>query len=111
METNFTHTPAAKPDKVYFEQIYAEKPGGGLVANPTDDLPPTTPVAFDEDAEIFKPIAKTDTTTKPEYVTGNWLYNGKGDQRVRLVNGANLRKETAAITKEQAALIPTINLV
>lgn len=111
MEVNFNYTPAQDPEPIRIEQVFAEKPGGGLVANPDNDLPPTTPVAFDEATEKFKAIASDDTTTAPEFVTGNWVYAGKGDQLVRLINGANLRKETAVITKEQAALIPTIKLV
>ena len=111
MEVNFTHTDAKTPELIRIEQVFAEKPGGGLVANPTADMPPTTPVAYDEDTKKFKVIAKEDAITVPEYVTGNWVYKDKGDQLVRLVNGANLRKETAVITKQQAALIPTINLV
>lgn len=111
MEVGFHHTDPAQSEPIRIEQIFAEKPGGGLVGNPEADLPPTTPVVFDQETEKFKPIEKTDTTTKPDYVTGNWVYAGKGDQLVRLINGANLRKETAVITKEQAELIPTINLV
>lgn len=111
MEKGFYFTDPAKPEPIRIEQVFAEKPGGGVVSNPTTDLPPTTPVVFDETTEQFKPIDKADTSTKPDYVTGGWVYAGKGDQQVRLINGANLRKETAIITKEQAALIPTINLV
>lgn len=111
MEVNFTHTDAQTPEPIRIEQVFSEKPGGGVVANPDNDLPPTTPVAYDEDTEMFKAIEKDDTETTPGYVTGAWVYANKGDQLVRLINGANLRKETAVITKEQAALIPTINLV
>lgn len=111
MEINFTHTDAQTPEPIYIEQVFAEKPGGGVVANPDTDLPPTTPVVFDEDSQQFKAIPATDTTTAPDYVTGDWVRAGKGDKLVRLINGANLRKETAVITKEQAALIPTIKLV
>ncbi len=111
MEVGFQHIDAKPHEPIRIEQVFAEKPGGGVVANPSEDLPPTTPVAFDEEAEQFKAIDKTDTTTIPDYVTGAWVYAGKGDQLVRLINGANLRKETAVITKEQAALIPTIKLV
>lgn len=132
METNFKFTPAQTPEPIRIEQVFAEKPGGGIVANPDVDLPPTTPVAYDSEKEQFVALvtfnsttgkfsAKTTTTgsgdnatttvDKPEFVTGAWVYAGKGDQQVRLINGANLRKETAVITPEQAALIPTINLV
>lgn len=47
----------------------------------------------------------------PTFVTGNYVYAGEGDQLVRLINGANLRKETANIASEVAALLPMINLV
>jgi hypothetical protein len=35
----------------------------------------------------------------------------KGDYPVRLINGANLRKETAVASAEVVALLPTIKLV
>lgn len=47
----------------------------------------------------------------PIYVVGNDVPANAGDVAVRLINGANLRKETAPIAPEVAALIPTINLV
>ena len=50
---------------------------------------------------------------KPEYITGktDWVYAGKGDQSVKLINGANVRKETANISAEIEALLPTIKRV
>lgn len=132
MNTNFRFNDPAATEPIRIEQVFAEKPGGGVVANPGFDLPPTTPVAFDEEKQQFvalvkldedsgKLVAKTVTTgsgddaktslIKPEFVTGAWVHAGEGDQLVRLINGANLRKETSVITAEQAALIPTINLV
>lgn len=47
----------------------------------------------------------------PVYVTGNECPSGKGDINVRLVNIANVRKETANFGKDIAKLLPTINLV
>lgn len=47
----------------------------------------------------------------PVYVTGNHVPANEGDFPVRLINGANLRKETACIAKEVAALLPLITLV
>lgn len=47
----------------------------------------------------------------PVYVTGNRLKANEGDQPVRLINGANLRKETANVASEVAALLPMIALV
>lgn len=183
MEVNFTHTPAKPVEPIYIEQVFAEKPGGGVVANPAHDLPPTTAVgesngqfkaikayrlhaavgASDTKIKIAKGsgvavgdviatgkkgVACTAVDTSndgydevtvtlgltvpegsvlyqakeasasaaepiaaPDYVTGNWVRANKGDQQVRLINGANLRKETANIAPEVVALLPTIKLV
>lgn len=185
MDVRFKHNPAQAPDKVYFEQVFAEKPGGGLVANPDTDVPPTTAVGESDGKfvpikayRLIQDVAKTDTSIsiekgsgvakgdfiatgktavkctavnttaadkdvvtvtlgvdltagtvlyqakeastdtveaepimKPVFVTGNWVYAGDGDQPVRLVNGANVRKETANIASEVATLLPMITLV
>lgn len=48
----------------------------------------------------------------PVYITGNDLKAEDGEyQPVRLINGANVRKETAVITEEQAAGMSGIHLV
>lgn len=167
---------------VVIEQVFAEKPGGGLVANPSFEVKQGTAVY--QDGTKFKPIkayrlvaavGTEDTSIKiakgsgyvagefiaagkkavaggaidatnpeydvvtvtmgvavakdtvlyqakaagssaqpvgtPIYVVGNDVPANEGDQPVRLINGANLRKETAPIAAEVAALIPTINLV
>ena len=184
MDVGFKYTEADKNTKVFIEQVFAEKPGGGFVANPGFDVAPGTAVGLEgkqykaikgyrltkavspEDSTIQiakgsgivsgdhighakKAVTSTevDTTSHadydvvtvtlgvsipagtvlyeakgasssaaapkltPVYVTGGWVYANEGDQMVRLVNGANLRKETAAIAEEVAALLPTINLV
>lgn len=242
MEVGFKFNKAQKPEPVRIEQVFAEKPGGGLVANPDYDVPPTSAVGYDAATGLYKPIkayklvdsvesadtsikiakgsgvavgdiiahgkvgvactvvdktndsydvvtvtlgvdididdddpwlyqAKAESrdagyydaestdegalkvvasgaTTgqinladvtpykgsktlaandyvikldaivgepkyKPEYITGktDWVYAGKGDQSVKLINGANVRKETANISAEIAALLPTIKRV
>lgn len=183
MEVNFKHNPAKPVEPIYIEQVFAEKPGGGLVANPAFDVPPTTAVGKSGNQfvaikayKLYAAVAAADTSIKikkgsgvvvgdviatgkkgvactavdnskaeydtvtvtlgvavaegttlyqakeasasaaeplaaPEYVTGNWVYANEGDQLVRLINGANLRKETANIAPEVVALLPTINLV
>lgn len=188
MDVRFKYNEPAEAEKIYFEQIFAEKPGGGVVkcsfSNIIRDIPPTTPVlhlpdgrielepqfTVLEDVEVgsttiniefpfFKysdltifsvgykdelsKIASAKetehgvqlTVEKPftnkitkgtvlwasfgnpepnpnvKYVTGDWIYANEGDQAVRLINGANLRKETANIASEVAALLPGINLV
>lgn len=177
-----SEAPAAN-DPIRIEQVFAEKPAGGIVVGTDYDIPESTAVYADNDK--FKPIkgyrvvaavssgdttikiakgsgiangdvlgygkksvactavdktnAKFDTVTvtmgvdipvgavlyqsgkasasaatpvgTPVYVTGNTVYANMGDQPVRLINGANLRKETACIGEDIAAMIPTINLV
>ncbi|MBO6117371.1 MAG: hypothetical protein J6P44_02385 [Bacteroidales bacterium] len=47
----------------------------------------------------------------PVYLTGNAVYAGKGDQKVKLVNGANIRKESCNVADEVVALIKSIEKV
>lgn len=184
MDVRFKYNEPAEAEKIYFEQIFAEKPGGGIVGNPGVDYPPSTPVYGDRGKFYIYPtitvieevsadsskikieksevsngfaiafgkkainlISKDDLNAEydvlnmnsafgvkipagtklyiateesdndavpmitPDFVTGDWVYANEGDQRVRLINGANLRKETANIASEVAALLPGINLV
>jgi hypothetical protein len=185
MNVGFKYTDPDKVEPIYFEQVYAEKPGGGIVENPAFDAPPSTAVgegaggkfklikgyrlvAAVASADSSIKIAKgsgiavgdaigtgkkavvctsVDKTTSNDYdvvtvtlgvnvasntvlyqakaasasaaeplliplfVVGNGLKANEGDQAVRLVNGANLRKETANIASEVVALLPTITLV
>jgi hypothetical protein len=183
MEVNFKHQDPAKVEPIYIEQVFAEKPGGGLVENPSFDAPPTTAVGekngkfvLIKGYRLVGAVAKADTTINiakgsgiavgdiigigkkavactavdtsaedkdvvtvtlgvdidagtvlyqakaadasaaepiytPVYVTGNRLEANEGDQPVRLINGANLRKETANVASEVAALLPMIALV
>lgn len=183
MEVNFKHQDPAKVEPIYIEQVFAEKPGGGLVKNPSFDAPPTTAVGEENGKfvlikgyRLVGAVAEADTTINiakgsgiavgdvigigkkaaactavdtsaegkdvvtvtlgvdidagtvlyqakevsadaaepiytPVFVTGNRLEANEGDQSVRLINGANLRKETANIASEVAALLPMIALV
>jgi len=184
MNVNFEYKDAGVATPVYFEQIFAEKPGGGRVANPDYDVLPTTAVAVNSNGlyvpikgyRLVAAVADDDTTIKiakgsgvkvgefighgakavacsavdtsnadydtvtvtmgveiakdvvlyqakaasadsaepkatPQFITYDPVFAGKGDQLTRLVNGANIRKETANIADEVAALLPTITLV
>ena len=243
MEVGFKFNDPQNPEPVRIEQVFAEKPGGGLVANPDYDVPPTSAVGYDASTGLYKPIKcyklvadveDSDTSIKiakgsgvavgdiiahgevgvactavdksndgydevtvtlgvaidlstddpwlyqskvesraagyydaqstdegalkvvasgattgqinladvtpykgsksplaaddyvvkldevlgepkykPEYITGktDWVYAGQGDQSVKLINGANVRKETANISAEIEALLPTIKRV
>lgn len=173
----FEYNEAAENDPIRIEQVWAEKPAGGVV-HVTEDMPATTPVSLAEDGtfevqkimvvksnkvntnqiqfkkstfsvgdtihvvneegvEEIRTIAKVvesfntveleggnipfsinegtklySTTTDPVYITGNDLKAADGEyQPVRLINGANVRKETAVITEEQAAQMKGIHLV
>lgn len=183
MNVGFSHVGAEANDPVIFEQVFAEKPGGGRIANPSFDVPAGTAVA--ESGKLFVPIkgfrlyaanAAADTNIKvfkgsgvaandyigygsvavkatavdttndnydlvtvtmgvdiaaekvlyqakaasanaaepiytPKYVTGRKVFAGKGDQGVKLVNGANMRKETANFGDDIAKLLTLIELV
>lgn len=184
MNVNFKFNDAAKNDNVYFEQVFAEKAGGGVVANPSFDLLPSTAVGYDTDGklqpikvyEVIEAVSAEATAIKvakgsgvavgdvlayggkgvactavdyssadydsitvslavavpagallyqaaaaktsgaapkytPAYVIGECVFANEGDQAVRLVNGANLRKETARVTPEIVALLKGVQLV
>lgn len=185
MNTNFSSQESGSPDKIVFEQVWGEKPGGGRVGNPAFDVLPGTAVGKNSSGiltaikgyRLLKAVAVEDTTIEiakgsgaavgdvigigkvavactavdttthltkdvvtvtlgvavaidkvlyqaaeasadaaeviytPEYVTGNTVFAGKGDQPVRLVNGANVRKETANFGADVCALLKSINLV
>lgn len=165
---------------VVFEQVFAEKPMGGMIPNPDHDLMPGTAVNAEgkpiKAYRLSKAVASADTTIqiekgsgvavgdfighgkkavacthvdasnptcdvvtvslgldiasgvvlyqaksastseaepiyKPIYVLGGPVYAGQGDQETRLVNGANLRKETAPIAEEVVAMLKNISLV
>lgn len=185
MDVRFKYNEPAEAEKIYFEQIFAEKPGGGIVGNVPMNYPPSTPVYKEHNGKfsiyptitVIEEVSADSSTIKiekteisggltigfgkkainilskdesnaeydainirvafgvkipagtklyiaagesddaavpgvtPVFVTGDWVYANQGDQAVRLINGANLRKETANIASEVAALLPGINLV
>lgn len=108
MNVNFEHTDASATEPIVFEQVFAEKLGGGVVKNPASDLPTGTAVGQTVDGTF---AVADGTTIKGEYLTGAKVYAGKGDQTVRLINGANVRKESVTIAKAVLIQMPTIKLV
>lgn len=183
MNVNFNYTNPEAADPIVLEQVWGEKPGGGLVANQTYRVKEGTAVGLSSGKfvpikayRLVKAVADSDTTIEiekgsgvatgdiiahgakgvactavdttnatkdvvtvtlgvaiangtvlyqaaaasanaavpkltPLYVAGQIIEPNQGDQMVKLVNGANLRKETANISVEVAALLTTINLV
>lgn len=183
MDVNFDYVKPADVEPIYIEQIFAEKPGGGLVVSGAYDIKPSTAVGYNAEGKLVAikgyrlvdAVTAEDTTIKivkgsgvevgdvianakkgvactavdtsradydtvtvtmgvaikagtclyqaksagssavpfvtPEYVVGGTVPANKGDYPVRLINGANLRKETAVASAEVVALLPTIKLV
>lgn len=177
----FSVTDPGKNAPIVFDQIFAEKVGGGLVKNSPFDLYPGMAVSADgdvikaykvvedalESASSIK-IAKNsgivkgdviakgkvgvactdvDTTTSkdfdtvtvkltvavskgdilyqaasasadaaapvhaPKYLLGEFVEANSGDELVKLVNGANIRKETAPVADEVVALMKSIDKI
>lgn len=200
MKNQFQYNEAQKPAPVRIEQVWAEKPGGGLLAETDFDVVETTAVGYDattkkykaiKSARVQKKYTKSGTTIEvdkgsgfkqgefigfggealaigsinttdaskdvitvtegfklkdievgqhvyqataaangtdafatpvytpifivsdgdPSATNGVVAFAGNGDTPVRLINGANVRKETAAFGEDIAALIPGVNLV
>lgn len=183
MEVNFKYNAPGPNDPIVFEEIFAEKPGGGIVGNPSYDVPVGTAVGEDangklvpvkayrvtEDAEAnateikvakgsgaavgdvvsdgthAAEVSVVDTSAegydkltvspsaavsagdvlgqaasaddagvpavKPLFLTGGVVYAGEGDQAVRLVNGANVRRGVVPAADWVIALMKNIEKV
>lgn len=70
MERKFHYTAPAKPMPVVFEQVFAEKPAGGVIPNPAHDIMPGT--ALDASGKpikayrLTKAVGSSDTTIQIE---------------------------------------------
>lgn len=186
MEVKFSHTEAPAPKPIVFEQIFAEKPGGGLLANHTFDVKEGMAVVLVngkyqaikaamlyEDAEsgattikvkkgsavaandflatgnkavkvtkvvttdpnydvltislgvevkagqvLYQATSAADGSNAqaalagvPVYLVGDDVPANSGDFMVKLVNGANIRKETAPVADEVVAQMKGISKV
>lgn len=186
MEVKFSRTEAPAPKPIVFEQIFAEKPGGGLLANHAFDVKEGMAVVLVngkyqaikaatlyEDAEsgattlkvkkgsavaandflatgkkavkvtkvvttdpnfdvltislgvevkagqvLYQATAAADGSTTeaalagvPVYLVGDDVPANSGDFLVKLVNGANIRKETAPVADEVVAQMKGISKV
>lgn len=63
------------------------------------------------DYVVLKEKYEAEPKYAPEYILGTFVEAGQGDQEVRLINGANLRKETAQVATEIVDLMKSIALV
>lgn len=66
-----------------------------------------------ESAEATQSAAAVVASPKytPKYILGTNVFAGEGDKEVKLVNGANIRKETALVADEVVALMKSIEKV
>ena len=80
-----------------------------------DVLTATLGVAVDAGAIVYQAYAASASSAKPVkdpvFVLGTFLPANCGDQLAKLVNGANVRKETALFPAEIAALMKGIHLL
>lgn len=185
MEVNFKYNAPGPNDPIVFEEIFAEKPGGGIVGNPSYDVPVGTAVGEDADGKLVPvkayrvtedaeanateikvakgsgaavgdvvsdgshaaAVTAVDQTAegydkltvslslsaavsagdvlgqaasaddaggpavKPLFLTGGIVYAGEGDQAVRLVNGANVRRGVVPAADWVIALMKNIEKV
>ena len=98
MNVNTKFNEAAAVDPVYFEKVIAEKSGGGIVNNPTEDLKPTTPLYAADGNHYSATPANEDSAVVA--ILGTPVYAGVGDQPAKIVFSAVVRKETAICTAE-----------
>lgn len=64
-----------------------------------------------DDYVIYKAEVISEPKYAPKYILGTSVQAGQGDFEVKLVNGANLRKETAMVADEVVALMKSIQKV
>jgi hypothetical protein len=80
-----------------------------------DVLTATLGVAVPVGTVLYQAKAASASTAEPiytpKYLTGAIVEAGKGDQLVKLVNGANVRKETVNASPEVLALLKNIDTV
>ena len=69
-----------------------------------------SPLAAD-DYVLYKNEVVSEPKVAPKYILGTAVTAGQGDMEVKLVNGANIRKETAMVADEVVALMKSIEKV
>ena len=109
MEVNFTNTPAKPVEPIYIEQVFAEKPGGGVVANPAFDVPPTTAVGKSGNQfvaikayKLCAAVASGDTSIKIKkgsgVAVGDIIATGKKGVACTAVDTSKAEYDTVTVT-------------
>ena len=96
MKNRFQHTPPAKPSPVVFEQVFAEKPGGGVVPEPSYDLMQGTAVGAEgkpiKAYRLAKAVAAADATIQ--------IQKGSGVEVGDIIGHGKKRSEERRVGKE-----------
>lgn len=80
-----------------------------------DTVTVTLGVAVDSDKVLYQAGTASASSAKPiytpVYILGNVVYANAGDQMSKLVNGANIRKESCNVADEVVALMKSVEKV
>lgn len=110
MDVNFQYTEAPAVDPIVFDQVFGEKPGGGIVANPSYDVPAGTAVGFDSEGvlkpikcyKLLKAVADDDTTIEIEkgsgVAVGDIIAHGNIGVACTAVDATNATKDVVTVT-------------
>lgn len=111
MKNEFVYQGAPTPAPVRIEQVWGEKPGGGLLAETTFDVVETTAVGYDSSSNKYKAIKSAKVVTKYaesgttlEVAKGSGIANndyigyGKMAVKVTAVNSGDASKDVLTIS-------------
>ena len=116
MERKFHYTAPAKPMPVVFEQVFAEKPAGGVIPNPAHDIMPGT--ALDASGKpikayrLTKAVGSSDTTIQIEkgsgIASGDIIGHGKKAVASTKVDTSNPNYDIVTVTMGVEIAIGTV---
>jgi len=119
MDINFVEIPADSVSPVIFEKVIGEKPGGGMVANPTFDIAQGTAVGINAGAikpikayRLLKAVAAIDTTIDiakgSGVAVGDAIGNGALAVAGTALDSTNATKDVVTVTLGIVIAIGTV---
>lgn len=110
MKNRFQYNEAEKPAPIRIEQVWAEKPGGGLLLDAGFDVPETTAAGLDTTTGKYKVIKSAKVHTKyagsgttivvqkgSGFKQGEFIAFGKIAKTISKVDTSNAEKDTITI--------------
>lgn len=106
----FTFSDANTPEPIVFEQVFGEKPGGGLVGNPAFDVPTGTAVGKNSNGvltpikcyKLVKAVAAADTTIEiakgSGVAAGDFIAHGTIAKEVTAINATGATKDVVTVS-------------